>query len=194
MAKDNLTYLDNVNTDKVNELLNKTENNVEYFNSVSDQVVSAYSYDLDNLMISINKELKNKDTLDINSIERYYIELTNILYFMGNNLEQLGIRNDMSKAARQEVFNKAYMSNLDKDLDKKNKTTVAENTAQAEQCSQYETIINSIYDRAYKQVKYKIDAGYEMTKSLSKILSRRMQEIELSKFQPRVNHITDYNE
>ena len=41
MAKDNLTYLDNVNTDKVNELLNKTENNVEYFNSVSDQVVSA---------------------------------------------------------------------------------------------------------------------------------------------------------
>lgn len=185
MSRDNITYLDNIDTELVTQLLDKTEQNVNYFNSITEQVVKAYSHDLDQLMIHINEDINSKDELDIDSIEKYYIELTNILYFMGSKLEQLGIRNDMSKAAKQEVFNKAYMSNLDKDVDRKNKTTVAENNAKAEQASQYESVINSIYDRAYRQIKYKIDGGYEMVKTLSKILSRRMQDIDVSRFQPR---------
>ena len=35
-------------------------------------------------------------------------------------------------------------------------------------------------------VSYKIDAGYEMVKTLSKLITRRMQETELSKNQRNV--------
>ena len=113
-------------------------------------------------------------------LESTYMKLSSILYFMGDQLEQLGIHNDMSKAAKQEIYNKAYLANQIKDSDKKNKTTVAENIAVAEQQSQYETIVNSIYDRAYKMLKYKIDAGFELLNTLRKIITRRMQEVDLS--------------
>lgn len=185
----NQTFLNNIDTNKVTDLLNTTEQNVSYFNDITESVVKSYTSDLDNLMIDINKNLNKEIALD--DLEKYYLSLTSILYFMGSNLEQLGIRNDLSKAARQEVFNKAYIGNLDKDCDKKNKTTVAENTAQAEQSSQYESIINSIYDRAYRQVKYKIDAGYEMINTLRKVITKRLAEMDLSKFKPRQEGIED---
>ena len=185
----NQTFLTNIDTDKVTQLLNDTESNVSYFNDITESVVKSYTNDLDNLMISINNKLA-KD-ISIDELEKDYLSLTSILYFMGGNLEQLGIRNDISKAARQEVFNKAYIANLDKDCDKKNKTTVAENTAQAEQSSQYESVINSIYDRAYRQVKYKIDAGYEMINTLRKVITKRLAEMDLSKFKPRQEIIED---
>lgn len=179
----NTTFLNNVDTTKVTDLLNQTEDNVQYFNDITNKVVSSYTADLDTLMIEIHKQSFNE--IPVNKLEQYALELTSVLYFMGGQLEQLGIRNDLSKAARQEVFNKAYMGNLDKDIERKNKTTVAENTAKAEQTSQYESIVNSIYDRAYRQVKFKIDAGYEMTGMLRKIITKRLAEMDLSKFKPK---------
>ena len=191
MAKQT-TYLDNVDTAKVDELLQATDKNVEYFNSVTKQVTEAYSTHLDKLMQDFyqrHKEIKDVPTAEL---ENLYLELTNLLYFMGDKLEQLGIHDDMSKAARQEVYNKAYLDNQVKDTDKKNKTTVAENVAVAENAAQYESVVNSIYTRAYKILKYKIDAGYEMVNTLRKIISRRMQEVDLSMYgnkQPRNNAV-----
>ena len=78
--------------------------------------------------------------------------------------------------------NKAYLSNQIKDTEKKNKTTVAENQAVAEQESQYEAVVSSIYDHAYKMVKFKIDAAKDMINTLRKVISRRMQEQQLSSF------------
>ena len=189
MAKQT-TYLDNVDTVKVDELLQATGKNVEYFNTVTKQVTEAYSTHLDKLMQDFyqrHKEIKDVPTAEL---ENLYLELTNLLYFMGDKLEQLGIHDDMSKAARQEVYNKAYLDNQVKDTDKKNKTTVAENIAVAENAAQYESVVNSIYARAYKILKYKIDAGYEMVNTLRKIISRRMQEVDLSMYgnkQPKNN-------
>ena len=90
----------------------------------------------------------------------------------------VGIKADVSKAARQEVYNSAYLNNQSMDPDKKSKTTVAENVAVAEEESKYQTVIQSIYERVYKIIKFKIDAGYELLSSLKKVLSRRMQEID----------------
>lgn len=178
----NTTFLDNVDTAKVDALLEQTKQNVEYFNSITKNVTEAYSTHLDKLMRDFynkHKQIKNVPTEELESL---YLELTNLLYFMGDKLEQLGIHNDMSKAAKQEVYNKAYLDNQIKDTDKKNKTTVAENVAVAEGAAQYESVVNSIYERAYKILKYKIDAGYEMVNTLRKILSRRMQEVDLSMY------------
>lgn len=196
MATNNVTYLDNIDTEKMVQLLEQTEQNVEYFNKVTKQVADAYSTELDSLIRDFRQKQQQYDSLPIDYIEKLYMELSGILYFMGDQLEQLGIHNDMSKAAKQEIYNKAYLSNQVKDTDKRNKTTVAENVAVAEQESQYETIVNSIYDRAYKILKYKIDAGFEVLNTLRKVISRRMQEIDLTSAQKnnKVNIIRNSEE
>ena len=56
----------------------------------------------------------------------------------------------------------------------KKKPTVAENQAVADAASIYESCVNSIYERAYKVVKFKIDAAQTMISTLSKMLSRRI--------------------
>jgi hypothetical protein len=88
----------------------------------------------------------------------------------------------MARSAEKEVYNRAYLNNQIKDSEKKNKTTVAENQAVAEQESQYESVISLIYEHAYKIVKFKIDAAKDMVGTLRKIISRRMQEEQLSSF------------
>ena len=91
-------------------------------------------------------------------------------------------RSKLLKELYEEVYNKAYLSNQIKDSERKNKTTVAENQAVAEQESQYEAVVSSIYEHAYKMVKFKIDAAKDMINTLRKVISRRMQEQQLSSF------------
>ena len=185
----NTTYLDNVDTDKVTALLEQTEQNSIYFNNVAKTVAGKYTEHLDNLMQDYYKKQKDSTDLSTEYLEKLYLELTNLLYFQGDKLENVGVLNDMSKAAKQEVYNKAYLENQIKDTDKKNKTTVAENQAVAEGASQYEAVVNSIYERAYKMIKYKVDAAYEVVNSLRKIISRRMQEADLVTYTPKQNFI-----
>lgn len=176
----NKTFLDNVDENKVSELLSNVDKNVKYFNDITDKVTKSYTEHLDKLMKTFYLDHRKLKDYSTDELERLYLDLTNLLYFMGDRLEQLGINSDVSKATKQEVYNKAYLNNQIKDVDKKNKTTISENQAVAEESSKYETVVNSIYERAYRIVKFKIDAGYEMVHTISKVLSKRMKEVDLS--------------
>lgn len=176
----NQTFLSNVDTDQVTAVLQETEENSIYFEDTSLRVVEAYTQSLDDLMKAIYQDIVLVDYPSELVLEKYFLELTNTVYFMGEKLESLGVRDDMSRAQYKEVYNAAYLGNQIKDVEKKNKTTVAENQAVAEKAALYENTVNSIYSRAYKIFKYKIDAANEMIKSLSKIISRRMQESSLN--------------
>lgn len=180
MAK-NETFLFNVDEEKVEDLMSNTNSNVEYFNKISTETATRYTELLDKLMRKIYSNAVSKEATD-EQLEKYYLELTNTVYFMGDKLEQLNISCDMAKASEKEIYNKAYLSNQVKYTEKKNKTTVAENQAVAEQESQYEAVVSSIYDHAYKMVKFKIDAAKDMINTLRKVISRRMQEQQLSSF------------
>ena len=185
------TFLNNVDVNKVQELLSDTDDNVEYFNSVATQTANRYTEHLDKLMQNLYKLVMNLKDCPTDKLEKYYLELTNLIYFMGDKLEQLSIHGDMSKAAEKEIYNKAYLANQVKDSDRKNKTTVAENQAVAEEESKYEAVISSIYDHAYKIVKFKIDAAKDMVNTLRKTISRRMQEEQLSSFSMNKTYIGD---
>lgn len=178
MAESN-SYLNNLDTDKLDRVLNETEDNVKYFEETLNDVVVAYSSHLDQLMRNIYMDIISQDAPSLDVIEKYFLELTNAIYFMGDKLENLGVKDDMSKAQYKEIYNNAYLNNQIKDSDKKNKTTVAENQAVAESAAIYESTVNAIYNRAYKIVKYKIDAASEMVKSLSKIITKRLSESSL---------------
>lgn len=176
----NQTFLSNADTERITSVMQETEENSAYFEDTSLRVVEAYTQSLDDLMKAIYQDIILVDYPSELTLEKYFLELTNTVYFMGEKLESLGVRDDMSRAQYKEVYNAAYLGNQIKDVEKKNKTTVAENQAVAENAALYENTVNSIYSRAYKIFRYKIDAANEMIKSLSKIISRRMQESNLS--------------
>ena len=138
---------------------------------ISDNLVKEYCEDLDNIMSELRQEITSKE-IDNYILESYIMELANILYFTGSAQEDLGIKEDTCKAIRQEVYSKAREQATGK--------TVADKTAQAELIAQTETMTLAIYSRAYKKVKLRMDAGYEMLNSLKKVMNKRITEMELS--------------
>lgn len=157
------------------EALQVTDENTEYLNSILYDVSNEYLSSLDDIMKRVHAEiLSSPIPAELDLVERYYLELANTLYFMYEKVEMIGIHDDISKALAKEVFNKAYLNGMTVDGGKK--PTVNELTATAETASLHENAINTLYSRIYKILKSKIDAGYEMCRCLSKMMSRRMQE------------------
>lgn len=174
------TYLTNVDEKRVDELIKQTELNATYFTNTTKQVVESYSKDLDELMTDLYQVLTEPESPSTNAIERYYAELTNMIYFLTERVEKLNVYSDMAKAAAKEVYNKAFLSSaVEKDEKGKSLRTVAENTAIAENSSQYESVVSSIYEHAYKTLKMKIDAASEMVSTLKYILRKRVSEMYL---------------
>ena len=165
--------------ESMNTVAQTTEQNSQYFLSISDNLVRSYTESLDTLMKDLYTDCVTNTPSDV-TLEKYMLELNNMLYFMGTNLENVGIKDDLSKLAAKEVYNSAYLENIYAANASKTKVTVAENQAHAEEESKYETIMNNIYSRVYKQIKFKVDAGYEMMGTLKKIMNRRMQDAALT--------------
>lgn len=173
------TFIENEQSKvEITNVFEKTDESSSLFTNISDEVVKAYTSDLDKLLVKI-KENAVENTPSDNILEKLVMELSNILYFMGTRLESVGIKDDITKLSAKEVYNNSYTNNLTNVGDQKKKPTVAELTVMAENDSRYQTVVNNIYSRVYRQIKYKIDAAYEMLSSLRKIISKRMQENQL---------------
>lgn len=182
------TFLSNVDTQKVKSLMQETDNNTELFTQITNEVVTSYTKDLDAFMIVTRKDL-DENGFSTEELEDKVLNLSNMLYFIGEKLELVGIKEDVAKAARQEIYNKAYLENdVTVEVDgKKVKPTKDANQAVAEEKSKYETVVHSIFERTYKIIKFKVDAGYEFLSSLKKVLSRRMQEDQIQYKQPKMS-------
>ena len=150
------TYLNNIDVSKIDKLVQETGINVRYFNNACADVVKQYTDGLDNLMKDLYVECIKNEKTDLHTLENYYLELSNMVYFMQDKLEQLGVYSDMSESASKEVYSKSYLSQSGiKDASGKSKSTVKEIESQANLDSQYESVVASIYERAYKIVKGK---------------------------------------
>ena len=139
---------------------------------LSDNLVEKYCMDLDCMMEVLRDLMDCGRVLCDDELQNSILQLANILYFTGSAQEDLGIKEDTCKAIRQEVYAKAREQATGK--------TVADKTAQAELIAQSETMTLAIYSRAYKKVKLRMDAGYEMLNSLKKVMNKRITEMELS--------------
>ena len=153
-------------------IMNKVDNTALVVKEVSDKLVEDYCHDLDNLMGFLRTQITRVEGMTDTQVEQFILELANTLYFTGSAQEDLGIKEDTCKAIRQEVYSKARERATGK--------TVADKTAQAELIAQAETMTLAIYSRAYKKVKLRMDAGYEMLNSLKKVMNKRITEMELS--------------
>lgn len=163
-------------------IIQKVDNISDTIKQISDELVIKYCKDLDDLMSVIREELQDKGEVTDEELEFHIMDLANTLYFTGSAQEDLGIKEDTCKAIRQEVYSKAREQAPGK--------TVADKTSHAELIAQAETMTLAIYSRAYKKVKLRMDAGYEMLNSLKKIMNKRIAEMELSNSR-YISHGTD---
>ena len=180
------TYLNNVDTEKLNKLVEETNKNVNQFNDICANVIRQHSKGLDDLMAEIYSNCirdrqGNEIEAPLNRLEYYYLELSNTVYFMIEQLEQLGVYSDLADNAAKEVYSKSYLHlSKNKDTLGKSKSTVAELQARASLDSQYESVVRDIYDHAYKVIKGKISSAQDMMNCLRKIITSRNNEMQLS--------------
>ena len=183
------TYLNNIDIEKVDKLMQDTGISVKYFNNTCADVVKKYTESLDNLMKDLYIECIRDGNVELSVLERYYLELSNLVYFMQEKLEQLGVYADMSESASKEVYSKSYLAQSGvKDASGKSKSTVAELQAKANLDSQYESVVSSIYERAYKIVKGKVASAQDMMNCLRKIITGRCNEMQLSSYNPKESY------
>jgi len=172
----------NIDKEKIEALLKDTEENVAYASAISDDIVNKYVGYLDELMRNINKDIIMDNKTDDATLQKYFLDLTNTLYFISSQSEFLGLYDDISKSNAKLTYNKAFNDNQINALgvNGKAKPTIAENQIYAENESLNETLVNYIYSRSFKIVKVKVDAAEEMIKTLSKVISARAAEKDYS--------------
>lgn len=141
---------------------------------IVNDIIQPYCRDLDAYVLFIKDCLKdgeNPPTTD--ELDDFCLNLSTYIYFAGGMTEQLGIRDDISKAVYKEMYHTARAS--------QDKGTVADKDSLAELASQEQYIVSSAYSRAYKTLKSKVENAQELLSSCKKVLSRRMAEYELTR-------------
>lgn len=172
-SKDYLAFADRLDQDKLSEILKRTDENSEYINSIVNDIVNKYCKPLDDLMKLFQGILNDENNPPTDEeLDQMTMKLPNLLYFAGEGQEALGIKDDTSKAIKMEIYNKIHMETAG---------TVSDKEAKANAGSQYETVVNAIYVRAYKKVKLRMEAGFEQLQSIKKVISRRCLEKELGR-------------
>lgn len=157
---------------ELRDTMQKVSDMSKQISEISDKIVSKYCEPLEKIMLMLKDELKQSQNIDNERLERYILNLANTLYFIGSAQEDIGVREDISKSIRQEVYNQCR---------EQADGTIADKNMKAETETQKETMVCSIYSRAYKKIKLKMDAGNEMLNSLKKIMNKRISEIELTR-------------
>jgi hypothetical protein len=165
-----------VDKEKIHDIKSLVERNSHTINSLVMDIIRPYCKDLDRYVQFIADCLKDGNNPPTNKeLEDFCLNLSTYIYFAGGMCEQLGIRDDISKAVYKECYNTARSS--------QEKGTVADKDSLAELHSQQEQITNICYNRAYKTMKAKVENAQELLSSCKKVLSHRMQEMELTHLQ-----------
>lgn len=166
-----------VDAEHIKEIMGIKERVEQHSKSIDDIVegiIQPYCKDLDKYVSFIRDCLKDGENPPTTTeLEDFCMNLSTYIYFAGGMCEQLGIKDDISKAVYKETYH-AKRSTLDKG-------TVADKDSLAELESQSEQLVNVCYNRAYKIMKGKIENAQELLSSCKKVLSHRMQEEELTR-------------
>ena len=167
-----MSIYDNLDVEKVKSIKLHIEDNSKIIENIVDEIIKPYSKDLDRYVTFIAGCLKDGEKPPTTSeLEDFCMNLSAQIYFAGGMCENLGIKDDISKAVWKETYNNARDDY---------RGTIADKNAQAELQSQQEQLTNICFSRAYKKMKSKIDSAQELLSSCKKVLTHRMQEEQLT--------------
>ena len=171
-----MSIYDDLNLKKVSKVRLRVEDNSKIMDDIVNEIVSPYTQDLDKYVIFIKDCLKDGENPPTDTeLEDFCMNLSTYIYFAGGFCEQLGVRDDISKAIYKETYNTARDTHTG---------TVADKDSKAELDSQHEQLVSICYTRAYKIVKAKVENAQELLSSCKKVLSRRMSEYQLTHITP----------
>ena len=160
--------------EEIKDIQDGVEEHSKIIDDIVNDIISPYCKDLDSYVSFIKDCLKdgeNPPTTD--ELDDFCLNLATYIYFAGGMCEQLGIRDDISKAVYKEMYHTSRASI--------EKGTVADKDSLAELASQEQFIVSSSYTRAYKTMRAKVENAQELLSSVKKVLSRRIQEMELTR-------------
>lgn len=166
--------IDNVDLERVAKVQDKVEENSKLIDNLVQDVIKPYCKDLDKYVAFIKECLKDGQNPPTNEeLDDFVLNLSTYIYWASGSCEQLGIRDDISKAVYKEIYHT-----------KRNELrsgTVADKDSIAELESIQEQITNIVYNRSYKIMKAKVENAQELLSSCKKVLSHRLSEMELSR-------------
>ena len=164
------------NAGSLTKIQENIESNAGALDRIVDEIISPYCRDLDKYVRFIKDCLKDGESPPTNEeLDDFCMNLSTYIYFAGGTCEYLGIRDDIAKAVYKEMYHTARAS--------QSTGTVADKDSLAELASQEEAIVSAAYNRAYRCMKTKVENAQELLQSCKKVLSRRMQEYELTRLQ-----------
>lgn len=156
---------------KREEILNKTiEENSRIIENIVYEITKQYTKPLDNIMHICKDIFTSKEKATMEELEDLLTQLPTALYFVNEGQELVGLKEDIAKMTKMEVYNEAR---------KKAIGTVADKNTEAEIQSLNEALNQVIYQRSYKMIKSKVEMGQEMINSLKRVFDARMMDYQL---------------
>lgn len=155
------------------ELKEQVEINAEEVIKIVDEIVNSYVKELDEYVEKIRAVLSTpNENITSEDLDKILLVISANLYSISDKQEKIGIKQDIAEILADEKYD-SYFSVA--------QGTVADKNAVARNKSKEDILIKSIYTRVYKLLKMKYEAGQKLSDSVKKVLSRRMQELELSR-------------
>ena len=159
---------------KISEIRHKVEVDSEQLQKIVDEIIKPYVIDLDNYVDFVRGILKDgENPPTAQELDDFCLNLSVYIYYASGMQEQLGIKDDIARAVYKEMYH-TYRDSIQKG-------TISDKDSLAELASQQEYLTSILYKRAYSQVKAKVSAAQEILGSIKKIISRRMQEVEITR-------------
>lgn len=178
MAKENIHALSNeIDPSKVRQLQKRVNTNAQLIDTIVNKLVAQYCEQLDEYMNYVRAVVTDTDNPPTDKeLDDFILNLPVLLYFTGEGQESLGVKEDVAKAIKSELYNDVFSVS---------EGTIADKTAQAELATQAEYITHIAYQRAYKKIKLRMEIANELLQSVKKVVSRRMSEYDISRVDPQ---------
>ena len=165
-----------VNIDSLNNSISETVEDSQYVDELVNDIVVKCCEGLDSY-INYVRELLSPDNYNLTDeqLDDIIMTIPTLIYFASETQEKLGLRHDVAESRRKMSYNEFFVTTEGSAGVKKG---VAENQTFDE------SMVVVIYDRAYNIVKSKIGTALELLQSAKKVVSRRMQSVDISKSAP----------
>ena len=156
----------------INNIINRVEDNSKQIEKVVEDLISEHCQQIDELITKFKECLLDKETPVTEwELDDVCMKLPTYLYFIGEAQEKFGIKEDIAKSVKMELYTQIHQ---------RTKGTIADKQAASDAGTLEEEIVYRAYQRAYKRIKQKLEAAYELLSSIKKVISRRMGEQELA--------------
>ncbi len=162
----------NTDANKIKQTEERIEQNASKVDEIVKRLVDDYCKPLDDYVAQCKAIITNKEEPPTDEeLDDMCMTIPCFLYYTGEGQEALGLREDVAKAIKMELYNNTYEQAVG---------TIADKTATAELASQHQFIIHACYQRAYKQIKMRYEIGLELLSSIKKVIGRRQNALNLT--------------